>query len=86
MNPEQALANSTFRCFDCHQWRGQAEANLDAEMRLVCDACYLAHPPVEDVDGVFVEVMMHMDSYEDFEDAERRRLARERDDDPREVL
>jgi hypothetical protein len=50
----------TFVCFACHhRFRGD-DANLDAESHLICGECYLAHPPLEDVNGIFAEVIAHM--------------------------
>jgi hypothetical protein len=47
-------------CFACHhRFRGD-DANLDAERHLICGECYLAHPPLQDVNGIFSEVIVHM--------------------------
>lgn len=51
---------SSFRCAECRRWLPYEEMNLDANNRAVCNRCYLANPPREDVDGVFAEVMGHV--------------------------
>jgi hypothetical protein len=33
---------------------------LDAENHLICGGCYLADPPLADVNGIFAEVIAHM--------------------------
>jgi hypothetical protein len=50
-----------FRCEDCRKWFSYLEVNLKANDALVCTFCYLENPPPEDIDGVFAEVMAHMD-------------------------
>jgi hypothetical protein len=51
---------ATFPCVGCGRIFGGDQANLDAGMSLICDQCYLADPPAEDVDSVFAEVIAHM--------------------------
>ena len=50
----------TFVCFVCHCHSRGNDANLDAEGHLVCGPCYVADPPLEDVNGIFAEVIAHM--------------------------
>ena len=52
---------NVFRCQDCGEWCGLIELNLTANDAPVCIACYLENPPPEDIEGVFAEVMAHMD-------------------------
>jgi hypothetical protein len=50
----------TFVCFACHRPFCGDDANLDAENHLICGECYLADPPLEDVNGIFAEVIAHL--------------------------
>jgi hypothetical protein len=52
---------SAFRCRSCSEWHPYTELNIDADDVPVCNDCYLENPPPEDVDGVFAEVIAHMD-------------------------
>lgn len=47
--------HSSFRCSACNCWREYSELNTPDD-RPLCDRCYLADPPQQDVDGVFAEV------------------------------
>jgi len=50
----------TFACFACHQDFGHNDANLDAQNNLTCDECYVANPPLVDVETIFAQVIAHM--------------------------
>jgi hypothetical protein len=56
MNPRDV----TFACFACHCHSRGDDANLDATGHLVCGPCWVADPPLEDVNGIFAEVIAHM--------------------------
>jgi hypothetical protein len=50
----------TSACFACHHDFGPNDANLDAKNNLICDECYVANPPPEDVEIIFAQVIAHM--------------------------
>jgi hypothetical protein len=43
----------TFACFACLHYFRANDANLDALNNLVCGECYVANPPIEDVESIF---------------------------------
>ena len=52
--------DAVFTCFACHHYFRADDANLDAQNHLICGECYVANPPIEDVEGIFAEVIAHM--------------------------
>jgi hypothetical protein len=54
------LRDVIFVCFACHRRSRGNDASLDAAGHLVCGPCYVADPPLEDVNGIFAEVVAHM--------------------------
>ena len=49
----------TFVCTSCLARYDAIEANLDAADNLICNACWVANPPEQDVQGIFAEVVAH---------------------------
>jgi hypothetical protein len=47
-----------------HEWLhhdfGPNDANLDAQNNLICGECYVANPPLVDVEIIFTQVIAHM--------------------------
>jgi hypothetical protein len=46
----------TFACFACHHDFGPNDANLDAQNNLNCGKCYVADPPIVDVEIIFAQM------------------------------
>lgn len=49
-----------FTCFACQGFFGPNDANLDAQNHLICSECYVANPPIVDVEIIFAQVIAHM--------------------------
>jgi hypothetical protein len=45
----------TFVCFACHHDFRHYDANLDAQNHLICGGCYIANPPLVDVEIIFAQ-------------------------------
>ena len=50
----------TFACFACQRFFRHNDANLDAQNHLICGECYIANPPMQDVESIFAQVIAHM--------------------------
>jgi len=50
----------TFACFACQHDFRHNDANLDAHNNLICGECYIANPPIVDVEIIFAQVIAHM--------------------------
>ena len=52
--------DAVFTCFACLHYFRANDANLDAQNSLVCGECYIANPPLADVQIIFAQVIAHM--------------------------
>ena len=45
---------------EAHHDFSHNDANLDDQNHLICVECYIANPPLVDVEIIFAQVMVHM--------------------------